>query len=121
MSLRIVCFSVILLMTAASFGQTNQEKERILQPDTPLKILFKPRAAYPIPKEGTICMQGTVTLRVEFLSSGTIGKIVPITKLPYGATENAIEAAKKMKFKPAMKAGNPITVVRLVQFGFGIY
>lgn len=93
-----------------------------VQADKPLRILKKPRPAYPVYESGgTICVQGTVTLRVQFLASGKIGKISPISELPYGLTEKAIEAAEKIKFEPAIKNGKPITVTKSVQFSFTIY
>lgn len=87
----------------------------------PVKILEKPKPAYPTSNTGTVCIQGTVTLRVQFLAFGIIGKIIPVSTLPYGATENAIEAAKRIRFRPAVKNGLPITVTKLVQFSFTIY
>lgn len=90
--------------------------------DSSVKILYKPRADYPQPFDGgTVCIQGVVTLRVQFLETGEIGEIKVISGLPYGATENAIEAAKRMKFEPAMKDGKAVTVTKSVQFSFTIY
>lgn len=88
----------------------------------PLKILYKPRPTYPqFDGKGSVCIQGTVTLRVQFLATGEIGEITAVSKLPYGATENAVEAARNMKFTPLMKDGIPTTVTRSVQFVFTIY
>lgn len=87
----------------------------------PLKIIYKPRPSYPKPENGTICVQGTVTLRITFLSTGEIGEIIPIIKLGYGLTEKAIEAARNIKFTPLIKNGVPTTVTRSVQFAFTIY
>ena len=89
--------------------------------DTPIKILSKPSAAYPTSETGTICMQGSVRLKVTFLSTGDIGGITPVTRLPFGATENAIAAAKKMKFIPAMKDGKAVTITATVDYSFTIY
>lgn len=86
--------------------------------DKPVKITYKPKAKYPDP---SICVQGTVTLRVEFLDTGDIGKITPVSGLGYGMTESAIDAAKQMKFEPAQLRGKPVTVNRTVQFSFTIY
>ena len=92
------------------------------QSNTPMQIIYKPSASYPTSfKNGTVCIQGTVTLRVEFLASGEIGKIAVVSSLPYGATENAMEAAKKIKFKPAVKNGKPVDFIKQVQFSFSIY
>lgn len=87
--------------------------------DRSLRILEKPRPAYP--EGGRVCIQGTVTVRVVFLASGEIGEISPVSGLGYGLTEKAMEAAKKMKFEPAVKNGKPITVARPVQFNFTFY
>lgn len=89
--------------------------------DVPLKILYKPIASYPNQDKGAICLQGVVRLRVAFLENGKIGNITPVGGLPYGATENAIEAAKLIKFKPAMKNGKPVTVTKVVEYSFKIY
>ena len=85
------------------------------QENRPLKILEKPKPTYPEIK-GTVHVQGTITLRVEFRDDGTIGKIAPISTLPYGFTERAIEAAKKIKFEPAIQDSKPITVVKTVLY-----
>ncbi len=84
----------------------------------PLTILEKPRAAY---TDVSVCIQGTVRLRVEFLASGEIGKISPISTLPYGLTENAIEAASKIKFEPEIKNGKLISKFMVVEYAFVIY
>ena len=89
--------------------------------DTRVKILDKPRAAYPKQDGGTVCITGNVRLKVTFLSTGEIGAITPVTRLPDGLTENAIAAAEKIKFVPAMKDGKPVTSVATVDYSFTIY
>ena len=101
--------------------QTASSQNKSSQADLPIKILYKPRAAYPNQDKGTVCIQGTVRLRVEFLDSGEIGKIAVVSGLPYGASENSIEAAKKIKFNPALKNGKSVTVFKVVEFSFSIY
>ncbi|HMS38910.1 MAG TPA: energy transducer TonB [Pyrinomonadaceae bacterium] len=117
----------VLIFCGFVFSQntpkTDKEIEETdsVQQNTPLKILEKPKPRYPTSENGTICIQGTVVLRVQFLASGEIGKVTTITNLPYGATENAIEAAKNIKFKPAFKNGEPISVTKIITFNFTIY
>jgi hypothetical protein len=67
---------------------------------------------------GSIHVEGTVRLKIEFLDSGNIGKIFPISELPYGLTASAIEAAKKIKFNPEIKNGTPITVSKTIENAF---
>jgi TonB family protein len=86
----------------------------------PLNILFKPRPRYTeTARQNGI--EGTVTLRILFLDSGQIGTVTPVSALPYGLTEQAIAAAKQMRFEPQIKNGRAFTVIKLVQFSFTIY
>ena len=80
-------------------------------PPTPLKILFKPRARYTdAARQQNI--QGTVTLRVTFLASGQIGGVSAVRGLPAGLTEEAIAAARSIRFEPQKVGGVPQTVTR---------
>lgn len=116
-------FFVTLLLALSCFPLLAQEPEVDRQStnetDAPLTILYKPKAKYAVPATGTICMQGTVTLRVMFRFDGTIGTIAIIKGLPFGATENAIEAARQMQFLPEIKRGFYVTTSRPVSFRFG--
>lgn len=113
---KLVLLSLLILLFAVfAFGQTNKNY------DVSVKIISKPRAAYPKPEKGTMCAQGTVTLRVQFLETGEIGKIAVVSGMPNGFNECAIEAAKKINFKPAMKDGKPVTVTKQVQYSFSLY
>lgn len=86
----------------------------------PLKILFKPRPNYTnLARENL--SEGSVLLRVTFLASGEIGAISVVSALPHGLTEQAVAAAKQIKFEPEMRDGVPVTVVKTVQFSFSIY
>lgn len=85
-----------------------------------MKIVSKPRANYTdAARQNQV--QGTVTLRVTFLPSGQIGSISPVNGLPYGLTEQAIAAARSIKFEPQMVNGSPVTVTKQVQYSFTIY
>jgi periplasmic protein TonB len=89
-------------------------------PSTPLNITFKPRPPY-TDAARTNQVAGTVTLRVTFNANGTIGSVTPVNGLPYGLTENAIAAAKNIKFEPMKKNGIPQTVVKTLQFTYTMY
>lgn len=86
----------------------------------PLKILIKPHAQYTddARRNG---VQGTVLLSSVFLANGTVGTVTIIKGLKNGITENAVRAARRMKFFPAEKAGVPITVTKKVQYNFVLY
>ena len=53
---------------------------------------------------------GTVILRVVLAKTGRVENITVIRGLPNGLTEKCIEAAKKIRFKPAMKGGQPVSI-----------
>ena len=98
-----------LLFSGSAFAQESQ----------PLKILERPTPKLTEEqRKSSIEVQGTITLRVEFLDNGQIGKITPVSSLPYGLTENAIEAAKKIKFEPEKKDGVPIATFKAISYSF---
>ena len=121
----------VLLLTVTMFicatfvsGQKNPSlvaTKRQKSQDQTVKITFKPQPAYPDQSKGSICVQGTVILRIEFLSTGEIGKITAVKGLPNGLTENTIESARRIRFMPAKRAGRPITVSKQVEYPFSIY
>ena len=89
-------------------------------PSKPLQITFKPKPRYTdAARQNNI--QGAVIVRVTFLASGQIGSVTPVSGLGYGLTEQAIAAAKQMRFEPQLKNGVPQTVTKPVQFNFTIY
>ena len=86
----------------------------------PVQIISKPRAYYTdMAQQNNV--QGTVTLRVSFKANGETGSISPVRTLPYGLTEQAILAARGIRFKPALKDGIPQTVIKSVEYNFTIY
>lgn len=118
--------SIILFIITVTFAQEKRtdekvETQKIAQTDRPLKIIKIPKPKYPVADGGSVCITGNVRLRVEFLASGKTGKISPISELGYGATENAIEAARNIKFEPAVKDGKTVTVHKVIVINFSIY
>lgn len=87
---------------------------------TALNITSKPKAIYTDSARQNM-VQGTVILRVTFLSNGTIGSITPISGLPNGLTEQAIAAARNMKFEPQKVNGVAQTITRQVQYTFTLF
>lgn len=64
---------------------------------------------------------GTVTLQMVFAASGRVTNIHALTSLPYGLTEKAINAARKIYFLPAMKDGKRVGQYIRVEYNFNIY
>jgi TonB family protein len=87
---------------------------------SPLKILAKPRALF-TDLARVNETQGTVRLRIVLLASGNIGSISVIQGLQDGLTEQAIEAARQIKFEPAKVNGHTVSKTVTVEYNFTLY
>ncbi|HEV7642344.1 MAG TPA: energy transducer TonB [Pyrinomonadaceae bacterium] len=87
---------------------------------TPLKILSKPFPTY-TQEARQNQISGDVRLLIFFLANGKIGPVYPTRELPYGLTENSIDVARRIKFVPATRNGQPITVARIINYNFMLY
>lgn len=65
--------------------------------------------------------QGTVVLEAVLASSGKVTDITVIEDLPYGLTEKAIEAARKIKFEPAIKGNRQVSTLVRFEYNFHLY
>jgi TonB family protein len=77
--------------------------------DQKVRITAKPEAEYTsegIRKD----ISGAVILRAVFTGTGRIVNIRVVSGLPYGLTEAAVEASRKIKFEPAQKDGKPVSM-----------
>jgi len=90
-----------------------------VDPDS-LRIILKPKAFYTDEARGANAT-GSVKLKVAFLASGRIGEISVISGMPYGLTDEAIAAAKRIEFEPKKANGVPVSVTRVIQYSFSIY
>lgn len=61
---------------------------------------------------------GTIVLFTMFDVDGTVKAIVPIVSLPNGLTEQAIIAARGVKFNPASKNGKPVPQFIRIEYNF---
>jgi TonB family protein len=89
-------------------------------PTVGVKILSKPKPGY-TDTARVNNIQGTVVLRVTFNANGTIGGVSVVRGLPNGLTEQAIAAAKGIRFEPAKRSGSPYAVVKNVEYSFAIF
>ena len=90
------------------------------QVTTKARVLKKPEPAY---TEGARQNQvtGTVVLRVVFTAEGTVKHFLVVEGLPYGLTEAAISAARKIKFTPATVDGRPVSMFIQLEYNFDLY
>jgi len=66
-------------------------------------------------------VQGTVVLRCVFSKDGDVTNIRVVSKLPHGLTQKAIEAAQRIRFTPAMKDGQPVSMWMELQYNFNLF
>jgi TonB family protein len=86
---------------------------------TRVTILEKPQPET-TPEARRNQVTGTVILRVTFLPSGVVENIRTIVGLPFGLTQQAIEAARKIKFRPATLDGRPVQKEQQVEYNFNL-
>ena len=84
------------------------------------KIIAKPKATY-TDEARTANVQGSVTLKIVLLASGQVGSITPVSRLPHGLTEQAIAAARQIRFEPKKVNGVPVATTVTFQYAFNIY
>jgi TonB family protein len=80
-------------------------------------ILYKEKAQYTQEAKDNK-VEGTVVLRVVFGADSQIKNIEVVRGLPHGLTEKAIEAVKKIRFKPATEDDQPVSVSGKLEFQF---
>ncbi len=84
------------------------------------QVLSKPEPSY-TESARKFSVIGTVRVRVALLASGKIALATVISKLPHGLTLKAVEAARKIKFEPAVKDGRLVSQYIQVEYNFNIY
>jgi len=55
---------------------------------------------------------------VVFADDGAIKHILVIQGLSHGLTEEAIAAARKIRFTPAMRDGKPVSLIGALEFAY---
>jgi TonB family protein len=83
-------------------------------------LIMKPEPTY-TDEARKNAIEGLVVLKVVFYSDGSVGNIRTVSGLPYGLTEKAIEAARKMKFVPAVKDGKFASMWMQLEYDFNLY
>jgi len=64
---------------------------------------------------------GTVVLKAVFRSSGEVNNIRTVSELSGGLTEQALQAARKIKFIPAIKNGKFVSMWYQLEYNFNLY
>lgn len=85
-----------------------------------IRLAMKPEPSY-TESARQAGVAGTVVLKCIFGSNGTVREIRTVSGLPYGLTEEAIDAATKIKYLPAMKDGKFVSMWIQLEYNFNLY
>jgi TonB family protein len=66
-------------------------------------------------------VSGKVRVRMVLAADGMVKYIVALSRLPDGLTEEAVRAARRIKFIPATKDGRPVSQYATIDYGFNVY
>ncbi|MBK7704255.1 MAG: TonB family protein [Acidobacteria bacterium] len=86
---------------------------------TPVKIISKPRPAYTDNARWNN-ISGTIRVIALFDVSGRVAQAFVVKSLGYGLDEQALRAARSIRFEPAKRNGVPYSVVKMVEYSFTI-
>ena len=106
--------------TGASSQPVTDPAIKAGQGTNPLRIIAKPKAAYTDDARANN-VQGDVRLKVTLLANGQVGSITVVKGLPDGLTEQAIAAARQLRFQPAKIDGVPVPKTITIDYSFTIY
>ena len=84
---------------------------------TPVEILSKPNPVY-TEEARRLHLQGEVLLEVMFGANGQLHVNRVVRGLGHGLDEAAVAAANKMRFKPALRMGQPVDSTAVVHVLF---
>ncbi|HTU40574.1 MAG TPA: energy transducer TonB [Candidatus Aquilonibacter sp.] len=83
----------------------------------PVEITFKPKPVYTA-EARSLKLEGEVLLEVLFSANGTLHVNRVVSGLGHGLDEAAINAANNMRFKPALRMGQPVDSTAIVHVMF---
>ena len=84
---------------------------------TPVEITFKPNPVY-TDEARSMKLEGEVLLEVTFYANGTLNVNRVVRGLGHGLDETAVAAAKKIRFKPALRYSQPVDSTAVVHVSF---
>ena len=116
---------VILLLLGPTVAQEPPASQAVIDVGpgvSPPRPIFSPDPDYPLAaRQGKHKVQGICVLGLTVDERGSVHDVHITRSLDKRLDQNAIDAVKKWKFKPAMKDGKPVAVRISVEVGFRLY
>jgi TonB family protein len=107
-------------MSAVVVSSYGQSAAHAMSASAKPTILYREKAKY-TEEARQNGVEGVVVLNVVFNVNGSITDISVVRGLPDGLSEKAIEAAKKIRFQPAVLNGQPVSVREDLEFTFALH
>jgi TonB family protein len=107
---------------ALLFVETDESRAAFLgsELDQRARIERKPEPGFPEGARGRLS-QGTVRLRAVLASDGTVRHVFVLKGVPYGFSELCVDAARRIKFTPAVRNGSPVSQFVTLEYHFRTY
>ena len=122
-SLILTCaFGALAVAQEAPRGSSNQRTEKVYKSTEVSRkvfVLSKPEPEY-TEQARENKTEGSVILSAVFRSDGEVGDVAVLKGLPDGLNEKAIEAARGIKFEPALKEGRAVSQSVKVEYVFSV-
>lgn len=87
------------------------------QSSTPIVVVAKPLPQYTAEAK-QLKIEGDVTLEVRFTASGRVEVLRVVNGLGHGLDQQAMQAAERIRFKPATRNGEPVDEVSVIHISF---
>ena len=107
---------------SSGHNPNSTESDRVYNPSevTRARVLFKPEPQY-TEEARKNAITGVVILRVVFSRTGEVTNIRAMQSLQGGLTEKAIAAARQIRFAPATRNGQPVSMYMQLEYNFNLY
>lgn len=87
---------------------------------TPARITDRPPAPYTKAARDN-GIEGIVRLRITLRADGRVTDVAPLTYLPHGLTNQAINSARQLKFEPRRVNGQAMDETTTIEYRFRLY
>ncbi|HEV8368836.1 MAG TPA: energy transducer TonB [Pyrinomonadaceae bacterium] len=116
----LACISSVLAAPTVDIKTSERQNEKVYKStevSRKVTLTAKPEAEYTEDaRENKI--EGNVILHMVLRSNGEVSDIAVLKGLPHGLNDKAIEAARNIKFEPAIKDGHPVSQYLRVEYVF---
>lgn len=100
---------------------TGEEKIfRTSEVSSRARVISKPEPSY-TESARKFSITGTVVVRAIFSRNGEVTNLRIIRKLPHGLTQQAANAARAIRFTPAVKDGQSVSMWIQLEYNFNLY